>query len=139
MTDCERKRAARDFLAVYAHGTQPSAAYSDILNGRQKADFAAKLNNPLAQLYDNFAQIIRADMWLCFGENFLGSAKFREFFEYARAKRVVNPRCQLAVRESSRAALAELNVCGGVKPAAVPVGFYSLYSDRKSTRLNSSH
>ena len=87
---------------------------------RAEAHFAARLDNPLAQVLHHRHQHVRADVRLGVEEDVLVRARRGELLEDPADALVFDAGRELAVGERASAALAELDVALGVELARLP-------------------
>ena len=87
-----------------------------------ESDFTAERDYLFSDIADNLGKAVGADMRLCRPAYLLGRAVVSKLVYNKAAERVFYARCELAVRKSSCAALAELNVRFGIESALAPEG-----------------
>ena len=77
---------------------------------RFKHHRAAQRDYILADIFNGYFQLVRADMRHCVVKDFIGRSVLYELIKHLALTAVFSAGSQLSVREGSRAALAELNV-----------------------------
>ena len=89
-----------------------------------EAELRAQREEVLPQVLQHGVEPIRAHMGLGVDENVRVGAVFREAFQNPAVAGVLRPGVQLAVGEGARAALAKLDVGGGVEASGFPEGLH---------------
>ena len=97
-----------------------SVSDNDIGHLTVENNFTAERYYLLTDGADNLGQPVRTYMGLCRPAYLLRSAMKSQFIDNNAAQRIFYTGCQLAVREGSGAALAELHIGFGIQTAAAP-------------------